>query len=71
VDEGGYYGADGGGGGSFVTADATNVIKTSGVNTGYGFISIAAPEPGAWVMMILGLAGVGAALRRRRLVLSS
>jgi hypothetical protein len=26
----------------------------------------AVPEPGAWAMLILGLVGVGASLRRRR-----
>jgi hypothetical protein len=29
--------------------------------------SAAVPEPGAWALMILGFAGLGAALRRRSL----
>ena len=39
--------------------------------TGVNFSATSAPEPATWGMMILGLAGAGAALRRRREALSA
>jgi hypothetical protein len=63
----------------FPTGDSTGhftFINSSGVGDAFplvqGFYNISAisvaavPEPATWAMMVLGLAGVGASLRRRR-----
>ena len=47
---------------------AADPLPFGGVYVGYVYDlpRAAIPEPGAWAMMLLGFAGVGAALRRRR-----
>lgn len=70
---GGLY-AGGGGGTSFVNAAATNASIGVAPGAGDGTFEIdavnpvvaAVPEPATWAMMILGLGGVGAAMRRAR-----
>lgn len=39
---------------------------TNGAFYAYGTVSLTAPEPGAWALMLFGFAGLGAMLRRRR-----
>lgn len=58
----------GGAAGTIVSA-----VFTSGIGAGFEFDSIAtaAPEPAAWLMMILGFGMVGATIRLRRPALKS
>lgn len=46
-----------------VTTDTNNVQDDVFTVTGFG---IATPEPDTWALLVLGVGGVGAALRRRR-----
>lgn len=48
----------------FYDAD-TNTLTFASVNA-----AAVVPEPGAWALMILGFGGIGAAMRRRRLVVA-
>ena len=56
---GGLPGGGGGGGGSFTPPPTTTTPPQPPV------IGAPVPEPGVWAMMILGVALIGAALRRR------
>jgi hypothetical protein len=57
------------GGTSFLDGGFSNIAATAGTRSGNGLITInfiGVPEPSTWAFLLLGFAGIGAALRRRR-----
>ena len=75
---GGYNGGAGaaalggglGGGSYYDVGLISSPVETSGFRSGDGLVSLtllsAAPEPAAWALMMVGVGGMGAALRTRR-----
>jgi hypothetical protein len=63
-------GGGGGGGGSWLADGFSNIAEASGVRLGDGMVSIAGvtPEPATWGLMLIGVGGLGAVLRRRRAI---
>jgi hypothetical protein len=57
------------GSGYFFASDVANTAGATG-NIGATGLKAGVPEPATWAMMILGLGGVGATLRRRRAALA-
>ena len=54
--------------GKFAGAVDNIRFTVNGNTTSYDFEVAAVPEPGAWALMIVGFGGVGAMVRRRRMV---
>ena len=52
---------------AYFSSQYGNYADTFGVDTTFSLVGVsAAPEPASWALMLLGVGGVGAALRTRR-----